>query len=75
MGNEVTDDTLAKAKILRDARTKKSRGFGFVSFLDSSDYAKALKDMDGKYIGNWPCKLSQGSWTDCKVEFKKGKKK
>lgn len=85
MGNEVTDDTLAKAfnhyssfakaKIIRDPRTKKSKGFGFVSFLDSSDYAKALKDMDGKYIGNRPCKLSKGSWTDRKVEFKKGKKK
>eukprot|EP00798_Chlamydomonas_sp_ICE-L_P011539 gene11539-34251_t len=81
MGNEVTDDNLAKAfnkyesfakaKIVRDKRTNKSKGFGFVSFTDSNDFAKALREMQGKYIGNRPCKLTKSSWDDRKPEFKK----
>lgn len=44
LGNEVTDDNLAgafrkytsfaKAKIIREKWNKKSKGYGFVSFLD-----------------------------------------
>ncbi|GLC63316.1 hypothetical protein PLESTF_000023300 [Pleodorina starrii] len=83
LGNEVTDDLLsksfskyssfAKAKIVRDPRTKKSKGYGFVSFLDGNDFAKALREMNGKYIGNRPCKLSKSNWeerTVRKVNFK-----
>ncbi|EFJ52313.1 hypothetical protein VOLCADRAFT_72703 [Volvox carteri f. nagariensis] len=74
IGNEVTDDLLAKsfskyssfakAKVVRDPRTKKSKGYGFVSFLDGNDFAKALREMNGKYIGNRPCKLSKSSWDE-----------
>ena len=32
-------------QIVRDPRTHKSKGFGFVSFLDSADFAKALREM------------------------------
>eukprot|EP00877_Chromochloris_zofingiensis_P002247 jgi/Chrzof1/12022/Cz06g18130.t1 len=74
LGNEVNDDALgkafsrypsfAKAKIVRDKRTNKSKGFGFVSFLDSNDFAKALKEMNGKYIGNRPCKLRKSTWDE-----------
>ncbi|GLI64078.1 hypothetical protein VaNZ11_007245 [Volvox africanus] len=74
LGNEVTDDLLAKsfskyssftkAKVVRDQRTKKSKGYGFVSFLDGNDFAKALREMNGKYIGNRPCKLSKSSWEE-----------
>ncbi|CAN0583342.1 unnamed protein product, partial [Laminaria digitata] len=44
LGNEVTDDnlagafrkytTFAKAKVVREKWNKKSKGYGFVSFLD-----------------------------------------
>ena len=62
MGNEVTDEGLARAftkypslqktKVIRDKRSDKSRGYGFVSFKDPNDFMKALKEMNGKYIGN-----------------------
>ena len=49
-GNEVDDSTLArtfgkypsfqKAKIVRDGRTKKPKGYGFVSFSDPADFTK-----------------------------------
>ena len=47
LGNEVGDDLLTqtfsrypsfnKAKVVREKRTQKSRGFGFVSFADGVD--------------------------------------
>ncbi len=49
---------------MRDQRTKKSKGFGFVSFLDVADFAKAMREMNGKYIGNRPCKLSKSTWDE-----------
>jgi len=72
LGNEVTDDmlrlafqrytSLQKVKVIRDKKTTKSRGFGFVSFGDPHDFIKALREMNGKYIGNRPCKLRKSSW-------------
>ncbi|XP_065831895.1 RNA-binding protein 42-like isoform X2 [Oscarella lobularis] len=78
LGNEVTDDTLArafnhyssfqKAKVIRDKRTRKTRGFGFISFADGHDYLKALKEMNGKYIGNRPVKLTKSVWKDRNID-------
>jgi RNA recognition motif. (a.k.a. RRM, RBD, or RNP domain) len=39
-----------------------SAGYGFVSFRDPATGAKALREMDGKYVGNRPCKLRKSSW-------------
>jgi len=72
LGNEVNDDVLskafvkypsfAKAKVVKDTRTGKTKGYGFVSFLDPTDFAKAMREMDGKYIGNRPAKLRKSDW-------------
>lgn len=74
LGNDVTTEMLArafnryksfaKAKVIRDKRTNKSKGYGFVSFLDPEDYAAALEEMNGKYIGNRPCKLRKSKWQE-----------
>jgi len=87
LGNEVSDEGLArgfskypsvlKARVVRDKRTGKSRGYGFVSFKDPQEYMKAMKEMNGKYIGNRPVKLRKSTWKDRdskvvkKKEFKK----
>lgn len=57
LGNDVTDDVLArafnrfptfqKAKVVRDKRTNKTKGYGFVSFKDPQDFARAMKEMNG----------------------------
>jgi RNA recognition motif-containing protein len=39
-------------------------GYGFVSFTDPIEGAKALKEMNGKYVGNRPCKLRKSTWDE-----------
>jgi hypothetical protein len=63
LGNDVTDEILTrafskyqsflKAKVVRDKRSNKTKGFGFVSFKDPQDFIKAMKEMNGKYIFYW----------------------
>ena len=58
LGNDVNDDTLAKAfskyptflkaKVIRDKFSKKTKGFGFVSFRDSHDFMQAMREMNGE---------------------------
>ncbi len=76
LAGEVTDDTLLKAfsrwksvqkaAVKRDKWTKKSRGFGFVSFSDADDFFQAAKEMNGKYIGSHPVVVRK-SKTEIKV--------
>lgn len=59
LGNEVTDEylhrafakypSILKAKVVRDKKTKKTKGFGFVSFKDPQDYLKAMREMNGMF--------------------------
>ncbi|KAL1341666.1 uncharacterized protein LOC127744389 isoform X1 [Arachis duranensis] len=50
--------------VVRDKRTGKTKGYGFVSFASPSDLAAALKEMNGKYVGNRPIKLSKSKWKE-----------
>ncbi|KAL7064966.1 hypothetical protein AAHC03_04904 [Spirometra sp. Aus1] len=78
LGNEVSDDTLTrafsrypsfqKAKVIVDKRSGKSRGYGFVSFSDPSDFTRAMREMNGKYIGNRPIKLKKSDWKNRQLE-------
>uniref|UniRef100_A0AC35TT57 RNA-binding protein 42 n=1 Tax=Rhabditophanes sp. KR3021 TaxID=114890 RepID=A0AC35TT57_9BILA len=85
LGNEVNDDLLTKtfrkypsfqkAKLVRDTRTGKSKGYGFISFRKQEDFIKAMREMDGKYVGNRPIKLRKSNWEDRSMEVVKKKKK
>jgi len=63
--------------VLREKQTGKSRGYGFVSFLDPFEGLKALREMNGKYIGSRPVKLKKSDWKerDLKEVRKKEKAK
>ena len=62
LGNDVNDELLTRtfnkfpsftrAKVIRDKRTGKSKGFGFVSFKEPADFIRAMKEMDGKRNAN-----------------------
>uniref|UniRef100_A0A183BTJ7 RNA-binding protein 42 n=1 Tax=Globodera pallida TaxID=36090 RepID=A0A183BTJ7_GLOPA len=85
LGNEVSDELLAKAfrkypsfqkaKVVRDSRTNKSKGFGFVSFKHQDDFIRAMKEMDGKYVGNRPIKLRKSNWKERNLDIVKKKNK
>lgn len=85
IAGEVTDESLLKAfsayssvhkaRVIRDKRTTKSKGFGFVSFRDGDDYFRAAREMQGKYIGSHPV-IIRKSTTEIKatVPKERGKK-
>ncbi|XP_035697347.1 RNA-binding protein 42-like isoform X2 [Branchiostoma floridae] len=85
LGNEVNDDVLArafnkypsflKAKVIRDKRTNKTKGYGFVSFKDPNDFVKAMREMNGKYVGNRPIKLRKSTWKDRSIDIVRKKQK
>ncbi|MCI4391326.1 hypothetical protein PGIGA_G00132850 [Pangasianodon gigas] len=85
LGNEVNDDILTrafsrypsflKAKVVRDKRTGKTKGYGFVSFKDPNDYVRAMREMNGKYVGSRPIKLRKSTWKDRNLEIVRKKQK
>ncbi len=84
LGVEVNDNTLTqafnrypsfqKARVVRDKRTGKTKGYGFVSFKDPTDFIKAMKEMNGKYIGSRPVKISKSTWDERSVSSNQAKK-
>ncbi|KAK5033789.1 hypothetical protein LTR13_006841 [Exophiala sideris] len=87
LAGEVTDESLLKAfsqypsvqkaRVIREKRTTKSKGYGFVSFSDGDDYFRAARDMNGKYIGSHPVTVKKAVTdvrpTTQKPKYNKGK--
>lgn len=85
LGNDVTDDILTRtfskypsflrAKVVRDKRTNKTKGFGFVSFKDPQDFTRAMKEMNGRYVGSRPIKLRKSTWRNRSADVVRKKEK
>lgn len=85
LGNDVNDELLTRtfnkypsfqrAKVIRDKRTSKSKGYGFVSFKDPQDFIRAMKEMDGRYVGSRPIKLRKSTWKNRSIEQVRKKEK
>ncbi|XP_053696874.1 RNA-binding protein 42 [Sabethes cyaneus] len=85
LGNDVNDELLTRtfnkfpsfqrAKVIRDKRTSKSKGYGFVSFKDPQDFIRAMKEMDGRYVGSRPIKLRKSTWRNRSIETVRKKDK
>lgn len=44
--------------------------------MDPIEGAKALREMDGKYVGNRPCKLRKSTWDErTNSQAQQGKKR
>jgi hypothetical protein len=58
LGHDVTDQllktsfarftSLSNVRVVKDSRTFKSKGYGFVAFSDPDDYLNAMKEMNGR---------------------------
>ena len=85
LGNDVTDEVLQrtfgrypsfqKAKVIRDKKSNKTKGFGFVSFRDPADFTKAMREMNGKYVGSRPIKMRKSNWKDRNIDVVRQKQK
>ncbi|XP_025204838.1 RNA-binding protein 42-like [Melanaphis sacchari] len=73
LGREVNDHMLSmpfmqypsfiKAHVVKNRETSMSRGcYGFVSFGNSVDYLRAIKELHGKYVGSRPMKIEKSKW-------------
>lgn len=51
--------SFVKARVPRDKRTDKNKGYGFVAFSSAEDYLRAFKEMNGKYVGLHPVQLKR----------------
>lgn len=84
LAGEVTDESLLKAfakypsvqkaRVVRDKRTTKSKGFGFVSLANTDEFFQAAKEMQGKYIGSHPVLVKRAE-TEIKAVVKKDDKR
>ncbi|KAG5676026.1 hypothetical protein PVAND_005881 [Polypedilum vanderplanki] len=83
LGNDVNDELLKRtfskfpsfqrAKVIRDKKTNKSRGYGFISFKNPEDFINAIKEFDGRYVGSRPIKLRKSTWKKRNIEEKRKK--
>lgn len=83
LGNEVTDEVLAsafrkyksfdRARVVRDKRTGKTKGYGFASFTDPNDMLKAIKEMNYKYVGNRPIRVLRSKWKEREIDSQRNK--
>ena len=82
LGQETNDDVLSHAfarypsfqmaRVVRNKSSGKSMGYGFVSFKDPWDMTKALREMQGRYIGNRPVKVRKSEWKSRSEDAAKG---
>jgi len=73
LGKDISDAKLAEAfsgkypsfvmaRVIFDKATKTSKGYGFVSFMDPTDCARAIREMDKSWIGSRPIQVKLSDW-------------
>jgi nucleolysin TIA-1/TIAR len=56
--------SLSDARIMADAATGKSRGYGFLAFRDRADAEQAIATMNGEWLGNRAIRVN---WANSKT--------
>ncbi len=52
---------VVEAKVLTDRETGRSRGFGFVTFKDENDAARAIEQLDGTTLDGRTIKVDKAN--------------
>ncbi len=50
---------IAEAKVITDRETGRSRGFGFITFIEEADANNAITEMDGSELEGRTIKVNQ----------------
>ena len=68
--------SFVKTRLVKPKYETKGRGYGFVSFLDPLECAKAFREQQGKYLGSRPMtiEISKREKRDINQVRKKEKK-
>ncbi|GJD11820.1 RNA-binding protein 42 [Galdieria sulphuraria] len=74
LGHDATDELLQTtfgrfsgynmARVVKDKRTGRCKGYGFVSFSKPEGMIQAMKALNGKYVGSRPCKIRKSTWKE-----------
>jgi len=56
--------SLAMVKIVKDAKTGLSKGFGFCSLLDPLECARAIREMDQTWLSSRPIRIKRSDWKE-----------
>ena len=56
--------SFAMGRVIYNKADNKSKGYGFVSFLDPRDAARALREMNDTFLGSRPIKVKRGEWQE-----------
>ena len=51
------------------------RGKDIQDLKDPQDFKRAMRELNGKYIGNRPVKLGKSNWKDRNIDIVKSKQK
>ncbi|KAK8797216.1 hypothetical protein WA158_004426 [Blastocystis sp. Blastoise] len=72
LGKKTKDDVLTalfshypsfnRAKVIWDKRKDRTKGYGFVSFMDPLEAIRAMKEQNGKFCGDKPMMIQKGQW-------------
>ena len=52
------------AKVVQEPSNQKSKGYGFVSFGQPLDCARAIRQEDQAWLGSRPIKVKRSDWQD-----------
>lgn len=52
---------LNEVKVVVDAQTHRSKGFGFVTFEDNNDALTAIAEMDGAMLNGRPLRIGEAN--------------
>lgn len=54
--------SVSRVRIVKDKKSDKSKGYGFVAFADGKEFLRALKEMQGRWIGNRQCQIKKSDF-------------